>query len=68
LDELIKAGKNDEARALATTLEARAQGWFDSIAGGTEGCWLKQTVQHKLATTANSPGERATGAKRQRRN
>jgi hypothetical protein len=67
LDELIKTGKNDQARAMAATLEAKAQGWFDSIAGGTEGYWLKQTVRQKLADTTTSPTERPPGAKRRQR-
>jgi hypothetical protein len=59
LDALIKAGKTDEARAMAATLEAQADKWFNSIAGGTEGYWLKQTIEQKLpGAAATRPGER----------
>src|SRR4030095_6235166 len=49
LDRMVKEGKTEEARASAAALEAKAQQWFNSIAGGTEGYWLKEKIQQTLA-------------------
>lgn len=49
LDGLLKNGKSEEAKALAAALEAKADAWYGTVAGGVEGLWLKETLAKKLA-------------------
>jgi hypothetical protein len=63
IDALVSAGKIEEARAAAAPLREKAGKWSNSVAGGTEGHWLSETLNGKLGDR-DSPG--ADGPERTR--
>jgi hypothetical protein len=48
IDALIQAGKLDQAKALAKVVRKKTDPWFDTLAGGMEGLWLRETLQAKI--------------------
>ena len=48
IDALIKVGKLDQAKALASAVRKKTDPWFDTLAGGMEGLWLRETLQAKI--------------------
>jgi len=51
LDAMLKSGQKEDAKKLATTLQAKSDSWFGTVAGGVEGLWLKETLASKMTTT-----------------
>ncbi|HVU99776.1 MAG TPA: DUF4838 domain-containing protein, partial [Verrucomicrobiae bacterium] len=56
LDNFVRDGQSEKAKALAAELNEQAGKWFGAISGGMEGLWLKETVAARLKGKA---GEQA---------
>jgi hypothetical protein len=65
LSALKTAGKTDELKEQIAALQAKADGWSGSVAGGVEGQWLTQTLRENFSDESTTRPAGPRRAKKQ---